>query len=146
MARIGVNALYLIPGGVGGTEIYLARVAGGAGGFDQTNQYFVFTNLETGADLVPQAGEFPLEAAGGSRAIPAGRILWEQIVLPLEASRYHLDVMFNPGFTAPLLALCRSVTTFHDLQHKRHPGILPLVRFAVLAIAAVGGGASVAAS
>ena len=24
--RIGVNALYLIPGGVGGTEIYLCRL------------------------------------------------------------------------------------------------------------------------
>jgi glycosyltransferase involved in cell wall biosynthesis len=47
--------------------------------------------------------------------------LWEQIVLPMEASRFHLDVMFNPGFTAPLAVFCRSVTTFHDLQHKRHP-------------------------
>jgi glycosyltransferase involved in cell wall biosynthesis len=29
--------------------------------------------------------------------------------------------MFNPGFTAPLVAPCRQATTFHDLQHKRHP-------------------------
>jgi glycosyltransferase involved in cell wall biosynthesis len=39
----------------------------------------------------------------------------------MEASRFHLDVMFNPGFTAPLAAFCRTVSTFHDLQHKRHP-------------------------
>jgi glycosyltransferase involved in cell wall biosynthesis len=49
------------------------------------------------------------------------RILWEQIALPVEASRWRLDVMFNPGFTAPVLAACPSVTVFHDLQHKRHP-------------------------
>jgi glycosyltransferase involved in cell wall biosynthesis len=32
-----------------------------------------------------------------------------------------LDVMFNPGFTAPLACGCPQVTVFHDLQHKRHP-------------------------
>ena len=42
-------------------------------------------------------------------------------MLPLEASRYKIDVLFNPGFTAPALAPCRCVTVFHDLQHKRHP-------------------------
>jgi glycosyltransferase involved in cell wall biosynthesis len=47
--------------------------------------------------------------------------VWEQTVLPLEASRYKIDVLLNPGFTAPVLAPCRSVTVFHDLQHKRHP-------------------------
>lgn len=49
------------------------------------------------------------------------RILWEQTVLPLEASRYRLDVLFNPGFTAPVVGPCPCVTVFHDLQHKRHP-------------------------
>ena len=42
-------------------------------------------------------------------------------MLALEAARRHLDVMFNPGFTAPLAAPCPQVTMFHDLQHKRHP-------------------------
>jgi glycosyltransferase involved in cell wall biosynthesis len=41
--------------------------------------------------------------------------------LPIEAARYRLDVLFNPGFTSPLLAPCPSVAMFHDLQHKRHP-------------------------
>src|SRR5262249_27116834 len=48
------------------------------------------------------------------------RILWEQTGLPLAALRQALDVMFNPGFTAPLLCACPQVTVFHDLQHKRH--------------------------
>jgi glycosyltransferase involved in cell wall biosynthesis len=37
------------------------------------------------------------------------------------AARYRLDVLFNPGFTSPILAPCACVTVFHDLQHKRHP-------------------------
>jgi glycosyltransferase involved in cell wall biosynthesis len=121
MARIGVNALYLIPGGVGGTEIYLREVLAALARIDAVNEYFVFTNLETGSDLVPKQANFHWKPQAVHARFRPARILWEQIVLPLEASRYRLDVLFNPGFTAPILATCPCVTVFHDLQHKRHP-------------------------
>jgi len=121
MARIGVNALYLIPGGVGGTEIYLRELLSALALIDSTNEYFVFTNLETGADLVPKAPNFSWKPQAVRASFRPARILWEQTILALEASRYRLDVLFNPGFTAPLLASCRMVSVFHDLQHKRHP-------------------------
>ena len=118
--RIGVNALYLIPGGVGGTEIYLRALLKALAEIDPLNQYFVFTNRETGADLVPKASNF-IAAPQPVRAVSRPmRILWEQTGLPLAAARLRLDVMFNPGFTAPLFCGCPQVTVFHDLQHKRH--------------------------
>ena len=49
--RIGVNALYLIPGGVGGTEIYLRNLVRALGEIDSVNEYFLYTNLETGDSL-----------------------------------------------------------------------------------------------
>ncbi len=119
--RIGVNALYLIPGGVGGTEIYLRRLLAALGAIDRENEYFVFANLETGADLIPRQPNFHWKPQAVHARFRPARILWEQIVLPVEATRYRLDVLFNPGFTAPVLAPCASVTVFHDLQHKRHP-------------------------
>jgi len=121
MARIGINALYLIPGGVGGTEIYLRRLLAAIASIDRENEYFVFTNLETDADLVPRQPNFHWRPQAVRARFRPARILWEQAVLPMEAARYRLDVLFNPGFTAPLLAPCASVTVFHDLQHKRHP-------------------------
>jgi glycosyltransferase involved in cell wall biosynthesis len=121
MARIGINALYLIPGGVGGTEIYLRRLLIALASVDPRHEYFVFTNLETGSDLVPVKPNFHwIRQRIRARFRPA-RILWEQIVLPVEALRYRLDVLLNPGFTTPVLAPCACVTVFHDLQHKRHP-------------------------
>ena len=51
MIRIGVNALYLLPGAVGGTEIYLRNLLGALADIDSENQYIVFTNRETGDDL-----------------------------------------------------------------------------------------------
>jgi len=119
--RIGINALYLIPGGVGGTEIYLRELLAALADLDQTNEYLVFTNLETQFDLVPKQANFHWKPQAVHARFRPARILWEQIVLPFEAARYRLDVLFNPGFTAPLFPPCRQVTVFHDLQHKRHP-------------------------
>ncbi len=117
---IGVNALYLLPGGVGGTEIYLRGLLGGLAEIDPVNRYVLFTNRETGPDLAPARPNFRVVQQAVRAVSRPRRILWEQSLLPLEATRLRLDVMFNPGFTAPLLAPCPQVTMFHDLQHKQH--------------------------
>lgn len=119
--NIGVNALYLIPGGVGGTEIYLRSLLRALAVIDSTNQYFVFRNRETGDDLAPAGANWRIVPVDVRAANRPARILIEQAELPFEAQRWKLDVMFNPGFTAPLLCPCPNVTVFHDLQHKRQP-------------------------
>ena len=116
--KIGINALYLKPGAVGGTEIYLRQLLGALARVDQENAYTVYTNCETGSDLVPGAANFATSPQPIGASFRPGRILYEQTVLPVRAS--HMDVLLNPGFTAPL-AGTRNVTVFHDLQHKRHP-------------------------
>jgi glycosyltransferase involved in cell wall biosynthesis len=119
--RIGVNALYLIPGGVGGTEIYLRALLQALAAIDPVNRYFVFTNRETGADLVPKAPNFTRAPQGVAASLRPARLLWEQTALPLAAAHLRLDAMLNPGFTAPFLCPCPQATVFHDMQHKRHP-------------------------
>lgn len=121
MLRIGVNALYLIPGGVGGTEIYLRNLLLALARIDTENEYIVFTNRETGSDLVPQQSNFRCAPQPVRATFRPGRILWEQTALPLSVRRNNIDVLFNPGFTCPILSPCPNVTVFHDLQHKRHP-------------------------
>jgi glycosyltransferase involved in cell wall biosynthesis len=119
--RIGVNALYLIPGGVGGTEIYLRNLLRALAGIDSTNEYVLFTNRETGRDLAPGQANFRIAGQAVRASFRPARILWEQTVLPLAIAAQHIDVLLNPGFTAPILCGCPQVTVFHDLQHKRHP-------------------------
>jgi glycosyltransferase involved in cell wall biosynthesis len=119
--RLGVNALYLIPGRVGGTEIYLRSLLRALAEIDPANLYFIFTNRETGPDLAPNLPNFKLAPQPVRAVSRPARILWEQTALPLAALRLGLDAMLNPGFTAPLLCPCPQVTVFHDLQHKRHP-------------------------
>ncbi|MFN0166283.1 MAG: glycosyltransferase family 4 protein [Bryobacteraceae bacterium] len=119
--RIGVNALYLIPGEVGGTEIYLRHLMRAMSEIDSEDAFFVFTNRETGRDLLPESRRFhwvPQEVAARFR--PA-RLVWEQTLLPAGCMDLRLDVLLNPGFTAPIAAPCPQVTVFHDMQHKRQP-------------------------
>src|SRR5229473_405854 len=97
MARIGVNALYLIPGGVGGTEIYLRQLLAALAEIDGTDEYFVFTNLETGADLVPRQANFHWKPKAVHAPTRAPRIPWEQTVLPPKASRYRLNWLSTPA-------------------------------------------------
>jgi glycosyltransferase involved in cell wall biosynthesis len=119
--RIGVNALYMIPGGVGGTEIYLHELLRALAEIDARNQYFVFTNHETGAGLIPSQPNFHGMPQRVRAAFRPARILWEQTMLPLAVARLRLDALLNPGFTAPVYCGCPAVTVFHDMQHQRHP-------------------------
>lgn len=119
--RIGVNALYLIPGGVGGTEIYLRELLRALAEIDACNEYFVFTNRETDAGLVPRQPNFHWAPQRVRACFRPARIIWEQTVLPVAAARLRLDALLNPGFTAPIYCPCAAVTVFHDMQHKRHP-------------------------
>lgn len=119
--RIGVNALYLIPGGVGGTEIYLRNLLAALAAIDSRNHYVLYVNRETGGGLCPDAPNFSVSVQPVRAAVRPYRILWEQFVMPWRIRRDRLDVVFCPGFTVPLATGCPAVVVFHDLQHKRHP-------------------------
>ena len=92
------------------------------GGID-TRSNTIYTNLETGNSIVPPgthnfaAAVQPFAATSRPR-----RIIWEQTELVSALRRDHIDVMLNPGYTSPFFAPCPTVTVFHDMQHKRHPG------------------------
>src|SRR5215469_14928655 len=104
--RIGVNALYLIPGAVGGTEIYLRHLLEALGEIDGANQYIVFTNRETGPGLLPAKPNFHARRQAVLAVHRPARITWEQTILPLRVAAEQIDVLLNPGFTAPVLCGC----------------------------------------
>jgi glycosyltransferase involved in cell wall biosynthesis len=50
-----------------------------------------------------------------------GGTKWEQWDLPRALSRERPDVLFAPGYTAPLTAPCPLVLTVHDVSFAAHP-------------------------
>jgi glycosyltransferase involved in cell wall biosynthesis len=57
--------------------------------------------------------------------LPAKRTLWEQVLLPVYARRDHLDVLFCPAYTTPILVNYRTVTAIHDAIYAQRQNHLP---------------------
>ncbi len=114
--RIGINALYLIPGEVGGTERYARRLTELLAASE--HEIVIFSNEEAAETWTAAATVIRCPVRARSRA---ARIAWEQAMLPIAARRAGLDVLHSLGYTAPALCPCASVVTIHDLNYHFHP-------------------------
>ncbi|ABW67773.1 glycosyltransferase family 4 protein [Desulfosudis oleivorans] len=118
--KIGINALYLLPGKVGGSETYIRNLVKHLDLLGGDNTYFIFINKES-IGVFPETSRIktvlcPIHAA--SRPI---RILWEQCILPFQIKKYNIDAVLSAGMTAPFFCPARSILTILDLQHINQP-------------------------
>jgi glycosyltransferase involved in cell wall biosynthesis len=131
--RIGFNALFLLPGVVGGSETLtrelLAELARShecaAYGARHDDEFIVFCNREnfssfSGLPRNVRAVLCPVRAA-----FRPARILYEQLLLPGRVARERVDVLFSPGCVAPRRAPCPSVVMVHDMQPWLFPQNFP---------------------
>ncbi|MBI5642546.1 MAG: glycosyltransferase family 4 protein [Deltaproteobacteria bacterium] len=119
--RIGINALYLLPGKVGGSEIYIRNLVKWLPRAESQNQYVIFTNRESAGvfdDIPGRVEVVPCNLNAASRPM---RILWEQLMLPGQVKRHKIDVLLSAGMTAPFLSPVPSYVVIYDLQHENQP-------------------------
>jgi glycosyltransferase involved in cell wall biosynthesis len=131
--RIGVNTLFLIPGEVGGTETYLRQTLLAMAEYFSEVSLVLFTNRENDAVLKNDLARFKqvefvlLDFAATNRY---SRIIREQVELPGKIHESNVDVVWSPGYTAPLFCSCPQVVTVPDMQYKNFPQDLTfLARF-----------------
>jgi len=117
--HVGVNALYLRPGEVGGSETYLREALRAIGELGTSHRLTLFTNAHAAPTF--DADRVTVRVVPGAERSRAARIAAEQTRLPRIARAEGVDVVWNAGFTAPALAPCPQVTTVYDLQHVRRP-------------------------
>ncbi len=132
--RIGVNALGLIPGEVGGAETYLRSTLEAMARLFPDHEFVVFGNSENRLALAGDLGSFgnvtlvDLRFRAISRI---RRILKEQWMLPRVLRRTGVDVLWNPGYVTPLRTSCPRLTAILDLQYRRFPeDLAPVPRMA----------------
>jgi len=122
--RIGVNTLFMIPGDVGGTEVYLRNTLTAMAARDTGNVLVLFTNRENDSLLRKDLAEYPsvefhqLPCQASVRPI---RIFMEQFLLPFVAKKQQVDVLWSPGYTAPAFCFSPQAVTICDLQYKSYP-------------------------
>jgi glycosyltransferase involved in cell wall biosynthesis len=121
--RIGVNTLFLIPGEVGGSETYLRGVLGALASRPDL-EFVIFTNAENDGllrDLYLNPPGVTVESLGFRAARRLVRILREQVQLPQRARRAGIEVLWSPGYTAPVWVPCPQVVSILDLQYQAFP-------------------------
>lgn len=92
----------------GGVGVYTRNLVEELLRIDRRNEYVLFyrsrSNLGRFASY-PNVRERWLR--GGNKAF------WDQISVPLACRREHIDLVFHPKFTAPLLAPCKAIMVVH---------------------------------
>jgi glycosyltransferase involved in cell wall biosynthesis len=122
---IGINALYLLPGRVGGSETYLRNLLGGLASIGQENEFIIFINRESAGEIGIPAKNFRIVLCPVRATSRPLRILWEQFILPLQIKHLRIDVLLSAGMTAPVLCPAASIVMLFDLQHINQPGNFP---------------------
>ena len=127
--RIGLNAMYWIPDGMGGTQTYFLRLLEALLRADRDDEYVVFVNAD-GADRLPvRSARLRVEACPVPGTLRPARLLWEQWEVPRRAARLQLDLVHSLGYLAPGGLRMPSVVTVLDMIHYIHPDqIEPLKR------------------
>lgn len=119
--RIGVNALYLLPGKVGGSEIYVRNLVKWLPRAGRGNEFVVYANRESEGVFEEVPGVVKVVRCSVSASNRPARILYEQTVLPVIAAKDRLDALISAGMTAPFVSSVPSFTMIYDLQHVNQP-------------------------
>ncbi|MCI5208513.1 MAG: glycosyltransferase family 1 protein, partial [Candidatus Electrothrix sp. ATG2] len=123
--RIGINTLFLVPGDVGGTEVYLRRTLIAMAALPKEGDTLIlFTNRENDALLRKDLAEYrqvEFHCLPCRAAVRPLRILAEQFLLPFVAKKAQADVLWSPGYTAPAICFSPQAVTVCDLQYKSFP-------------------------
>jgi glycosyltransferase involved in cell wall biosynthesis len=115
--RVAVNLLFLLPGEVGGTEIYVRSLLAALQRLKDAPDLLLFTNREN-HDTFSNFERDRIDIACSNRM---ARIAAEQFLLPRRARKANIDVLFSPGYTAPFYTACPQVVVMHDVQFLAHP-------------------------
>ncbi len=122
--HIGINALFLIPGEVGGSETYLCKTLDALCRNHHDVQITLFTNLENHSllnSLFSRYTQVKFSILCFKATNRYNRILREQFELPLKVKQAGVDALWSPGYTAPAVVHCPQAVTILDMQYKRYP-------------------------
>jgi len=94
-----------------------------------TPRYAVIGHREHANVAVPPTPYLSAQAPLRRRWPKIEKVLWEQITLPLAASRINADLLYAPYFSLPLITGVRTVVTIHDLIPLLLPEYAPSAPF-----------------
>jgi glycosyltransferase involved in cell wall biosynthesis len=101
---------------VDGQGIYIRKLCDALFAVDPQNEYVAFYSRDD------QTGRY--RAHPNVREVVVrgkGKLLWDQVLVPLAAHRENIDVLFHHKFSIPLLAPCPTVVQQRGTEYWSHP-------------------------
>jgi glycosyltransferase involved in cell wall biosynthesis len=121
MSKVGINLLWLVPGQVGGSETYVARLLSGLAERSSELDYTLFA-LPQFAEAHPElSSTFKTAFAPVTGQWRSFRVAGENSWLIAQCRRRNIDLLHHAGGTMPFLRGTRRVLTIHDLQYLYYP-------------------------
>src|SRR3954468_1237183 len=124
---IGLNLLYLVPGKVGGTEVYARRLVHALAGARPAWRWIVYGGADARQALESEQWPANVRIVASPRpsADKASRAALELSWLAWRASRDGVQRIQSLGTTLPLATRCPLVFTVHDLIYLHYPDTFP---------------------
>lgn len=121
--RVGVDLLFIQPGRNRGTETYVQGLLRGLG-VREGLELVLFTNQLNHSQFSEVRGVRRRRCSiSGSNRLQ--RIVFQQTVLPRLAKAERCDLLFCPGYLAPVFSSIKTVVAIHDTQFIDVPGSIP---------------------
>ena len=120
---VGLNALHLVPGETGGSELYVRRLIGALAARNDPPRLVVLAPHEAVASLAaePWAEAVEIVRVPVRARSRVRRVLAEQTVLRRAVARTRVQLLHNLFTTAPALPGVPQVTSILDVIYKRFP-------------------------
>ena len=123
--------LFLVAGKGGGIERYARGLIKGLQKIDKSNEYILFTNRDCSGTFT-LTGNFKEISYNVSATFRPAKILWEQIVLPLQIRKQGIDVLLSAGNITPFIQSCPSAVILYDMIPYVRPEVFTGLELAAL--------------
>ncbi|MDQ3954993.1 MAG: glycosyltransferase family 4 protein [Actinomycetota bacterium] len=132
MRKVGINLLWMVPGIVGGTETYMARLLSGLAErpteFDYT--LFALPQFKEAHPELSQTFKTAYAPVRGRRK--SFRVAGESTWLLAQCRIRNIDLVHHAGGVIPLVRTSRPLLTIHDLQFLDYPEYLTRTKLTYL--------------
>ena len=132
MKKVGINLLWMVPGIVGGTETYMARLLSGLAERPTEFDYTLFA-LPQFKEAHPELAQtFKTAYAPVRGRSKSFRVAGESTWLLAQCRIRNIDLVHHAGGVIPLVRTSRPLLTIHDLQFLDYPEYLTRTKLTYL--------------